>query len=83
MDTQVRTFYRSKGWFTLATLVCETVSDSDMRQSLDCQNGHVTVLALATLGDTTQIHFYFCRAAQGGQGMYVAIDISLVEQLTD
>ncbi len=38
---------RPNGSFTLAIFVSENVGDSDTRQSLDCHDSHMTVLALA------------------------------------
>ncbi len=56
----------------MATFVRETIDDSDTKQLLDCCDSHVTVLALATLGDATQIgSFLFgSRHITGGQGKY-------------
>jgi hypothetical protein len=58
--------------FALAKFDSETVSDSDKQQLHDSYVTVTTVLALATLGGTTQIgsFLFFCHAAQGGQGKY-------------
>jgi hypothetical protein len=46
------------GSFTLAMFVCKIIGDSDTRQALDCRDSHVTALALASLGNATQIGWF-------------------------